>query len=316
MFSHGTKTRPTRHATRAASARPAPRLLLALALVLALVPATRGAELRFKVGDTQRRAILVNEAPAGQARPAVLVLHGGAGNADMQRQRTGFDAIALREGFTVVYPEGTEWRAGNHAWNTGYLLRRKIGTVDDIGYLDALIDLLVKEHRADPSRIYMTGGSNGAMMTFVYGARRPEKLAAIAPVVGAMFAFDQKPAVSLPILMINGAKDDEVPITGGMSRNPMVRAGQTAPYKPLEETVAFWVAANRSQSKPVVEVRDTYTTRTYTATGGGAVTISIIDSEGGHGWPGTQSRRDGTAPIQSFNGSEKVWAFFKSISRP
>jgi polyhydroxybutyrate depolymerase len=245
------------------------------------------------------------------------VLHGGAGSADEQRRRTGFDEVAQREGFTVVYPEGTPWgRAGMHAWNTGYLQRRQVGHADDIAFLDTLIDALVERHGADPARVCMTGGSNGAMMTLVYATRRAQRLAAIAPVVGAMFSFEDKPVRPLPILLINGEADDEVPIEGGMSRNPIVRQAQAAPYRALEQTLAFWVQSNRSVATPVVEVQATLTTRTYAATPGGAVTMAIVDAAGGHGWPGTRPARGGNVPIQGFNGAERIWAFCRAHGRP
>jgi len=133
-------------------------------MVAAFMPAS-AQEVRFSVGAVERRAVVVNEAPAGQMWPVVLVLHGGRGGADHQRERTGFDALARREGFTVVYPEGTALVMGGHAWNTGYLLRKQIGQADDVAYFDGLIDLLVTQHRVDPKRVYMTGGSNGGMMT-------------------------------------------------------------------------------------------------------------------------------------------------------
>jgi polyhydroxybutyrate depolymerase len=288
--------------------------------VAAIIPASAqqvaSEDLKFAVGAVERRAILVNAAPAGQMRPVVLVIHGGRGSAEQQRERTGFDAVALREGFTVVYPEGTALTMGGHAWNTGYLLRRQVGEADDIAYFDALIDLLIRQHRVDPKRVYMTGGSNGAMMMYVYAVKRAEKLAAIAPVVGAMFTFDEKPSVPLPILMINGAKDNEVPLEGGMSRNRMVSGAQGAPFKSLSDTIDFWVKANRSEPKATVVVTGGYTTTTHAATPGGAPTVSIVDSAGGHGWPGTQSNRAENTPIQSFNGAEKAWAFLKEHRRP
>lgn len=273
-------------------------------------------ELTFAVGGIKRRAILVNESPNQSIRPAVLVLHGGKGSAEEMRKRTGFDAIAVAENFSVIYAEGATWGRGFHAWNTGYLLQRQqVGKADDIGYFDTLIDLLVKYHHIDRQRIYMTGGSNGGMMTFVYAVKRPEKLAAIAPVVGAMFTFDKKPSVPLPIMMINGQQDDEVPIEGGMSRNPIVRRVQQAQYRSLDDTVAFWVSANRSQKMGNVLTEGTMTTTTYPATGNGAVTISIVDTAGGHGWPGIDPGRKGNTPIMSFKGAEKVWSFFKTQRR-
>lgn len=162
----------------------------------------------------------------------------------------------------------------------------------------------------------MTGGSNGAMMTLVYATRRAQRLAAIAPVVGAMFSFEDKPAKPLPILLINGGADDEVPLEGGMSRNPIVRNAQAAPFKSLEETLAFWVQANRSAATPAVEVQGALTTRTYAATPGGAVTVAIVDAVGGHGWPGTRPARPGNVPIQGFSGAERIWDFCRKHGWP
>jgi len=279
--------------------------------VCLVAQAAETAELRLNVGSVERRALMVNAPPPGTLRPAVLVLHGGRGSAREQRERTGFDEVALREGFMVVYPEGTPWGRGFHAWNTGHLQRRQVGDADDIAYLDTLIDLLIARHGADPRRIFMTGGSNGAMMTLVYATKRAERLAAIAPVVGAMFSFEDQPARPLPILLINGAADAEVPLEGGMSRNPIVRSAQATPFKPLEETAAFWRRVNRSQPDAVSQAQDNVTTRTWAATPGGAVTSVIVDAAGGHGWPGTPAARAGNVPIQAFKGAERVWAFFK-----
>ena len=152
-------------------------------------------------------------------------------------------------------------------------------------------------------------------MTFVYGIARPERLAAVAPVVASMFTFDGKPSVPLPILIINGAKDDEVPLEGGMSRNPLVRRAQQAPFKPLDEVVRFWVEVNKSQGKTRVESRGTVTTTIHEATPDGAATEFVVDSAGGHGWPGSRSRREGSASIDSFSGAERVWAFFRDKVR-
>ena len=98
-----------------------------------------------------------------------------------------------------------------------------------IAYLDALIHKLISKYNADPARIYMTGGSTGGMMTFVYAVSRSERVAAVAPAVASMFTFDKKPSAPFPMLIINSAKDEGVPIEGGMSRNPLVSRAQDAP---------------------------------------------------------------------------------------
>ena len=269
----------------------------------------------LKIGDQNRQAVVVNASSDPAKRPAVIVLHGGMGSAEVMRANSGFDAVARESGFMVVYAEGTDFGNDRHAWNTGFLMRRIVQDADDIAYFDTLIDTLVNEHGADPTLIYMTGGSNGGMMTFVYAVARPERLAAVAPVVASMFTFDGRPEVPLPILIINGAKDEEVPIQGGMSRNPIVRRAQDAPYKPLKDVVGFWVDVNKSDPQPTIDTTGTVTTATYEATPNGATTTFVEDSEGGHGWPGSRARREGNAPIASFSGAERVWAFFKDKQR-
>jgi polyhydroxybutyrate depolymerase len=276
----------------------------------------RGADtVTFPVKGQERRAIIVNAPEGASRRAAVIVLHGGMGSAEQMRLTSGFDAVAKANGFMTVYAEGTDFGEGRHAWNTGYLLRRQVRDADDIAYFDALIDRLIAQHGADASRIFMTGGSNGGMMTYVYAVARPERLAAVAPVVASMFSFDIVPKVPLPILIINGAKDDEVPLAGGMSENPLVRGAQSAPYKPVREVVDFWVKANHSRPQGTKVVDGTVTTVTHAAEAGGAITEFVLDSAGGHGWPGTRARRAGNEPIMAFKGAERVWKFFADKSR-
>ena len=273
--------------------------------------ARRDGEIKVRVKDAERAAIVVNAPPVGELRAAVVILHGGMGSAEQMRTTSGFDAVARTEGFMAVYAQGTDFGAGRRAWNTGHLLRRQVRDADDIAYLDAL----VRDHGANPARIFMTGGSNGGMMTYVYAVARAERLAGIAPVVASMFTFEKSPAVPLPILIINGAKDNEVPLAGGMSENPLVRNAQSTPYKPVREVVDFWVKANKSTPEGKSTTRGSVTTTTYPAQEGGAVTEFVVDSEGGHGWPGTRSRREENAPIASFKGAERVWEFFEDKSR-
>ncbi len=272
-------------------------------------------ELVFDVEKQLRRAIVVNAPIDNTLRPVVLALHGGQGSAKVMQANSGFDQVARKNDFMVVYPEGTEFGNNRHAWNTGFLLRRQVQNSNDVAYLDTLIDKLIADHGADPSRVYITGGSNGGMMTFVYAVARTDRLAAAAPVVASMFTFDSKPTSPLPILIINGAQDDEVPIEGGMSRNPLVRRGQEAPFKSIDQVVEFWMQVNKSQSPPTIVKVGTLTNTTYASSADGAPTELIVDSVGGHGWPGSRARRENTTPITAFSGAEKVWDFFKDKKR-
>lgn len=96
--------------------------------------------------------------------PLVLVLHGGGGNAAVAENMTGFTEKAAKEGFIVVYPEGSSrfkdklltWNAGHCC---GYAMHNR---VNDVGFINALLDKLIQDYPVDPKRIYATGMSNGA----------------------------------------------------------------------------------------------------------------------------------------------------------
>ena len=61
--------------------------------------------------------------------------------------------------------------------------RRISNNVDDVGFFAALIGKLTAEGGADPRRVYVTGISNGGLMTHRLGCELADKITAIAPVV-------------------------------------------------------------------------------------------------------------------------------------
>ena len=284
------------------------------ALKLELSP--KPEEIQLQVKNQKRKAFIVNSTTRSQMRkPAIIILHGGGGSADSAIKQTRFDEIAGRQGYIAAFAQGTEFRRGMYAWNTGFLLRDQVKDVNDIAYLDKLINTLVLQHGADPERIYMVGCSNGAMMTYIYATKRDHKLAAIVPIVGAMFSFDDKPSNPLPIMIIGGAKDTSVPIKGGFSEKFIIKKYQDAPYKSMRETVQFW-ANNNSSAAAQTNKRGSLIIKRYPKTKNGAATISVIDLEGGHGWPSNQSSSSNAAgPIQSFDAANVTWNFVKKYSR-
>jgi len=66
--------------------------------------------------------------------------------------------------------------------------------VHDVGFVAALLDELRRTLPVDASRIYVTGMSNGAMMSHRLGRELATRIAAIAPVVGAVFGDERAPA--------------------------------------------------------------------------------------------------------------------------
>jgi predicted esterase len=122
---------------------------------------------------------------AGPPKAIVLVLHGGGG-AGLAIANAGahplsvFRTVADREGFVVVYPGGLPGGDGDPGWND-CRADNQLASTDDIAFLDALIDRLRSQYGLPASRVFLSGGSNGAQMTFAYVTARAAAVAAAAP---------------------------------------------------------------------------------------------------------------------------------------
>lgn len=150
--------------------------------------------------------------------PTVIVLHGGGGSSEQVRKMTKFDQLGDKEGFITVFPNGTPGLGNTMmSWNAGDCCgKAQRENIDDVRFLDVLVDTLIKHYSADPKRIYMVGHSNGAMMTYRYACRHPEKLAAIAANAGQEWYKDcVKARRPVPILHIHGTKDQCANYNGG-----------------------------------------------------------------------------------------------------
>ncbi|MFQ3582408.1 MAG: PHB depolymerase family esterase [Chloracidobacterium sp.] len=194
----------------------------------------------------------VPECAAAPPWPVVIALHGGGGaSAEEMERRFGFARLGNREGFLTVYPAGV-----NGQWNDGRgktFRRAQDNTdVDDVGFIRTLIEHLVKTGQADPDRVYVTGFSNGGMMTYRLGIELGDRLAAIAAGIANLPTNlrNRTPVRALPVLIMNGTDDPMVPWQGGDVR-VLGRAYGTV--LSTQETVDFWRAAARLPTQPTVE---------------------------------------------------------------
>lgn len=174
--------------------------------------------------------------------PLVLVLHGGGGNADNAERMTGFTEKAQKEGFIVVYPDGSgRFRDKLLTWNAGhccgYAMERD---ADDTSFVRALIDRLIENHPVDPRRVYATGMSNGGMMAHRLGRELSGKLAAIAPVVATVFGDEKRPTHPVSALMVNGMLDKSVPHEGGPPGGQRGNARGDLPSSSMNATDVIW----------------------------------------------------------------------------
>ncbi|WP_321488054.1 PHB depolymerase family esterase [uncultured Hyphomonas sp.] len=244
--------------------------------------------------------------------PLVIMLHGGGGNGKNGAMMTGFNALAEKEGFTVVYPDGSG-RRKLLTWNAGHCCAYAMEEdVDDVRFLSDLIDDLVARGIADPRRVYITGMSNGAMMTYRAGRELSGKVAAIAPVVGAMFGDEPPAAHPVPALIITGAKDTHVPASGGHGESSRRLGGPPGdlPYAPAHVAFDYWRGSNGCHGEKKLRQTDVYAL--LEGRGCRAALQWYVIKDGGHAWPGgRQGSRRGDEPVPDFDASEVIWNFFE-----
>jgi len=248
--------------------------------------------------------------------PAMLVMHGGLGNAEGVDRLFGMNAVAEREGFIAVYPNGP--RIGNAAlrnrrtWNAGECCGPAVEeNVDDVAFIEAMIDALVASHRVDRGRVYASGMSNGAMMTYRLVCEAPDTIAAAIPVAGTLVLDECAGGQNVPILHIHGADDENVPVAGGVGGRSLVDID----YRPLAETFAM-LAAMRGCGAPEIGVDEHGAEQSvYSCSRGAPIVVKILPGVG-HTWPGADAR-----PMQrdrytgGFSASEAAWEFARAYRK-
>lgn len=252
-----------------------------------------------------------------QRVPLVLVIHGGGGNARHAERVSGFSDKADREGFIVVYPEGTGRLKRNLlTWNAGHCCGTAMEKgVDDVGFFNALLDKLLQQYPIDPNRVYATGISNGGMMSHRLGRELSDRFAAIAPVAAALFGDEVQPPNPVSAIMINGLLDRAVPIDGGAPGGRFPQAWDGTPARPAVEQAKFWARANGCDAESARAEKALYTLTTYRCPVGRGVQLYVI-KDGGHAWPGGEKGTPrGDQPSMAINATDVIWDFFAIHSR-
>ncbi len=272
-----------------------------LAIALALTGQVAQSETLFgrKVVITDGRTS--SNAPA----PLVVAMHGFLGSASNMRRKTRFDAIARREGFLVLYPNGLRRR-----WNDG---RSPANRVDDVGYLSSVVQSLIADGRADPRQIFFTGHSNGGGMAMRMACDRPDLVRGIAVVATKTALNYQCPnGAPVPALFIHGTQDPISPHQG--------RSGDSRLGGALSSAATFdlWRKRNRCSGNARTSTIDRQDDGTSVEVKQYASCtrpfVSIVINGHGHDWPsrtGKKTRLQGPAS-KEVEGASVVWRFFKS----
>lgn len=264
-------------------------------------------------------------AAAPGPKPLVVALHGFTQPVESLRAWLRLDRVADREGFAVAYPEAVEGRWSYSPAGGGVPLPgRGAEEVDDVGFLDALLDALAAEGVADPKRVYVIGNSRGALMAWTLACRRPNRYAAAAPLSSPMREANLaacSPARPVPIVAMAGTADPVQPYDGSPARPPQTR------LLSVPETMEFWRrlhGCENQTSRWLPHREDDDPTRielvewTDCASGGPVLLYRVVG--GGHQPPSfapntdEQRRRFGRRG-QDVEAAEEIWKAFQR-SRP
>ncbi|MBO6793687.1 MAG: hypothetical protein JJ895_07245 [Balneolaceae bacterium] len=237
--------------------------------------------------------------------PLLFTFHGYTGNARSIMRYSGYNDLADSLGFIAVYPQGTLLEGKTH-WNVGGWTLES--TVDDVAFVNQLIDELTTEYAIDEDRIYSNGMSNGGYMSFLLACQADSRIAAMASITGAMTpqTIDAcSPQKSVPVLQFHADTDETVPYTG----DPAWTIG-------IEDIIDYWVAHNGTQTEPEISAMpdidpndgSTVEKHVYKASTTEAPVIHYFVKSGGHDWPGAWGNKDISA-------SEITWEFLSRFEK-
>ena len=139
----------------------------------------------------------------GKRLPLVIDLPGYSETAALHEQRVGWTAFAELRGFEVVTPQAD---GDPPSWD----LER------DVAVVEAIIDEAVDDRCIDPDRVYVTGHSQGGMLTSRVACELADRVAAVALVSGMRPVEPCAPERPVPALVIHGTADATVPYAGGL----------------------------------------------------------------------------------------------------
>lgn len=255
------------------------RILATLALLLAGT-ASSAETWNLRVNNVSRNLLV--HAPSGvSGRPLLLSLHGLNQDAAYQRSTTAWEAVADTAKFVVVFPN-----AINKSWD--------ISGTGDITFLVAIMDSVAKRYNTDKNRVYVSGFSMGGMMSYHVANKIADKVAAIGPVSGYLFAGTVASSRPMPIIHIHGTADDVVGYSGVTGMLGKWRAWNGCPSN-VQTTDPY--PANKPASAAA---------RLYSGPCKNNTAISHIAIEGKGHWHSND--------LASVHSSIEIWNFLKQYS--
>jgi len=201
-------------------------------------------------GQTRSYVLHVPPGYTGDERvPVVFDFHGLGGNGSQQRNLSGWADVADREGFIMVYPNGS-----SNAWNVGRCCPPAADQgVDDVAFVRAVVERLKSEACIDSRRIYASGCSNGGGMSYKLACEAADLIAGVAPVDFDCVVGEQNvpscggcnPARPITEVQFRATGDTLVNYFGGPAPIP-----QGMDFPGAEQNFADWGEINQCTGEP------------------------------------------------------------------
>lgn len=159
--------------------------------------------------------------PAGldtsKPAPLIVLVHGYGANGFVQDALFGFAQLADARGVYVAHPDGTLDAGGSRFWNATDACCDIYNTgVDDVAYLNAVVDDMEAHFNIDKKRVFFVGHSNGAFMSHRMACDAAPRIAGIVALAGDVWKDPSKcnPSASVAVLQVHGDADTIVPYAG------------------------------------------------------------------------------------------------------
>jgi polyhydroxybutyrate depolymerase len=281
-------------------------------LIIALFLALPALGETVRLGDRYYE-ILLPAKPRG-AR-LILALHGGGGSPSQFASASGFGAAALAQGYAVIFPAGSG-RGGDRllTWNGGYCCGYAARSgVDDIGFLSDVVRDAAMRFGVEGSAVYLTGMSNGSILSETFAARNPDLVRAVAGVAGSMDTRRTKVTGKVPALIIHGTADTMVPYKGGQGENSLTRNDFASVPSVVSAFLGPWGGGLTETMRRIDRKDDGTSVRVTDYLKDGQVVLRLMTVVGGaHHWPGGRKARLTEGKTQEIDANTEILRFFSA----
>lgn len=254
----------------------------------------------------------------GVLRPLVVALHGGGGNPNQFETQSLYSPKADANDFIVVYPKGTGLLP---TWNAslGCCGYANNNDVDDVRFLEDLVARLSGVYTIDAGKVFATGHSNGAIMSYRLACDASDVFVAVGVNAGDSTTLhpDLSPCDlgddTVSIVNIHGDADTNEPYMGGAGSGfeQYVRQPVEDPDPALydgQTDIGQWTALDGCSFVPIsTESTPDYIKKTFCGTSG----LQIVNYKvlgGVHAWY--------TVAEDGISSTDVTWDFFATHGAP